>query len=1010
MSKSIAISKIRCENPNKKSKTPTLNRNNLMYVATREGVDLTPSSLTGHNENDDSNSVYMRYISERPRSHGLFGNLPAREIDDLDALCSSMYQLSKTQPVFKGVLSLKEEDALTLGYDKKEKWESTLRIALPMVAEQLKIHPTELRWVAAFHQEKGHPHVHYMLWTDSDKIISSYIHTSTQHKCREIFSKHIFAEERSLYIVDKTIARDDIIASGKNLIQEELAHLHIPGSVDASITGRIQYENLSDLSKDLLEFYSTLPSSGRLAYKYLPLLQKKALDHIVEQFLSVSPLKAKYQDYQKSMLDIMKSYSVVGEKETRKLNQANADIKRRLGNVILKELKNFCLIPDQDQVEFQMNLISNETHRDIPDSDHIGDSYKIIDLNESNEIPEPLEEVSASTNDLHFSMDWSKNYKKARSLIYDNATEQTIEEGIRLLEKEAGCNNVLAIYELAHVYEANLAAKDAKHISPYTELYCKALEGFLALYPTASEKQKDYIAYRIGKQYMRSQGCDMDYSEAASWFEKSSNQYAKYSLAKIYLKEEAEPNAPDEKIVALLQDSSIHNFGYASYQLGAMYDLGNLVDTDKKKSFSYYENALSYFIQNSHSATDSSIFFRLGTMYYRGKGTEQNIPEAAKYFEKAASLGNINALLNLSKIYANLKDYNNLGRVSEKIEQHLEKLNKLDSPNDEQINTASMIHYHLARIYSDNASPLFNLEHGLFYYQLEAENGNQYAQYQLGKIFSAGDLVPKNLSMAISYFTEAATQGNNDARYALGKIYSDTDLGFYDISKAIDCFTPAAAEGHAFSQYRLGKIFSNPELDIYDLEKAINYFTAAANQGNEFALYNLGKIYSDEESGYFDLELALKSLHAAAAQGNEQAIYKLGTIYANKEYQIYDIETALKFYHRAIDEFNNSYAKYQVGKMYLFGNGVNKNVVLGMEYLKDSAQDGNEYATALISYYQRNQMLCISYTISRGMLDVLSNQTYQNRQYGEELAHASTSKKHRKEMAKKNQIKSSEPE
>ncbi len=543
MSKNIVVSKIRCENPNKRNKTPALNRNNLMYVATREGVDLTPSSSTGND-----NSIYVRYISERPRSHGLFGNLPANEIDDLDALCSSMYQLSKHQPVFKGILSLAEEDAKLLGYDKKDKWETTLRLALPEIAAQFKIRPTELQWVAAFHQEKGHPHVHYMLWANSDRIISPYIHTSTQNRCREIFSKYIFEEERNRQVINKTMARDDIITSGKELIRTELEQLFIPGSETASITGRIDYEHLSALSKDLLTFCSNLPAGGRLAYKFLPPEQKKALNYIVEQFLAVPALKGKYIEYQNSMKDILKSYSVVGEKELRKQELADIDLKKRLGNVILKELKNFRLSPNPDQ-----------------------------------------------------------------------------------------------------------------------------------------------------------------------------------------------------------------------------------------------------------------------------------------------------------KVYA---------------EESYKKYNSAD----------------------------------------------------------------------------AAVQGNVDA------------------------------------QYQLGKIYANPELDAFDLQKAISYFNSAAEQGNEFALYNLG------------------------------------TIYANENYDVYDIKSALEFYHRAIDDFNNSAAKYQLGRMYLFGNGVEKNVILGMEYLKDAAKDGNEYAAALISFYQRNQVMYVTYTISQGILNSLTNETYQNRQLQKGLSKATFSKKLRKELTKKNQIKSSEPD
>ncbi len=58
-----------------------------MYIATREGVDLTSTSyehslqeeiLSMENPDEQTaapNDLYVKYIAERPRSNGLFGNI-----------------------------------------------------------------------------------------------------------------------------------------------------------------------------------------------------------------------------------------------------------------------------------------------------------------------------------------------------------------------------------------------------------------------------------------------------------------------------------------------------------------------------------------------------------------------------------------------------------------------------------------------------------------------------------------------------------------------------------------------------------------------------------------------------------------------------------------------------------------------------------------------------------------------------------------------------------------------
>lgn len=112
----------------------------------------------------------MRYIHERPRSHGLFGNI---DTDDLASVLKAMKAVSKRQCVYRGILSLSEEDAKELGFMNKDAWNNYLLLALPDISEILGIPVSELQWVAAFHNEKGHPHVHYMLWTSNPSHVQS---------------------------------------------------------------------------------------------------------------------------------------------------------------------------------------------------------------------------------------------------------------------------------------------------------------------------------------------------------------------------------------------------------------------------------------------------------------------------------------------------------------------------------------------------------------------------------------------------------------------------------------------------------------------------------------------------------------------------------------------------------------------------------------------------------------------------------------------------------------------
>ena len=83
-------------------------------------------------------------------------------------------------------------------------------------------------------------------------------------------------------------------------------------------------------------------------------------------------------------------------------------------------------------------------------------------------------------------------------------------------------------------------------------------------------------------------------------------------------------------------------------------------------------------------------------------------------------------------------------------------------------------------------------------------------------------------------------------------------------------------------------------------------------------------------------------LHEAAIRGSVDAVYGVG-----KQYLKTDIQKAISMFELAAEQ-GNSYAEYQLGKIYCFGQGVPQNLEVGMEWLKSSASHGNEYAAQLL--------------------------------------------------------------
>lgn len=330
------ISKIRCHSPNLKSKTGAINYQYLNYIGTREGVDLTPlgqkelEDLEEFLEYDDE--IYLKYIHERPRSHGLWGNIDTADIGNL---CTTMKDISTKTPVFRGIISLYETDANRLGYTNKRKWDMLLKNSLPEIGHTLGINYKDLEWIAAFHNEKGHPHVHYMLWSKAINYpINPYIHETKQHKCRELLSSKVFNEEFQFHKIEKTRLRDLLLDDMKIDIEKEISNLQ---NLNSNI--KVSDTTLNDISSNLIDLLHSLPDKGKLNYQYLNSDLKVKVDSLIEKVLNNKELKKIYTKYINESIELAQIYSPTKAELDISIEKSKRDINKRLANIVLKALK-----------------------------------------------------------------------------------------------------------------------------------------------------------------------------------------------------------------------------------------------------------------------------------------------------------------------------------------------------------------------------------------------------------------------------------------------------------------------------------------------------------------------------------------------------------------------------------------------------------------------------------------------------------------------------------------------
>lgn len=343
MPHNILMSKIRCYNPNK-SHAALKNLNYIVYIGTRPGVDLTDvklDELTAITEEDitpdepSANSQYIYYIAKRQNSQGLFGNFEFNNITEVAHEVRDVTDAGVN--VYRGIVSLSEEDAVALGYNQKDTWVKYMHSVMNDVGNSFGIPLTALKWYAAVHMEQGHPHCHYTFWRTDGKVMSSYIHVSKQNEIREFLSGQMFKAEREMFLPEKNQYRDATIGAARSFMNSlDIDFNHIPE--------RITQQQLQHMSSDLIELVNSLPGRGSLKYKLLPPKCKILVDKVVEDVIQIPAVNKEYTAYMKAVSDISTTYSGSTNHQATNQTVADEDIRKRLANSILKSAITLSLI------------------------------------------------------------------------------------------------------------------------------------------------------------------------------------------------------------------------------------------------------------------------------------------------------------------------------------------------------------------------------------------------------------------------------------------------------------------------------------------------------------------------------------------------------------------------------------------------------------------------------------------------------------------------------------------
>ena len=367
---------------------------------------------------------------------------------------------------------------------------------------------------------------------------------------------------------------------------------------------------------------------------------------------------------------------------------------------------------------------------------------------------------------------------------------------------------------------------------------------------------------------------------------------------------------------------------YIQYRIGKMFCYGLGTEQDYEKAFEWFER----------SAKQKNKFaqFSLANLYYYGNGVEKDLSQAFLWYQRSSSQGQPYAAYYIAQMYRYgeyvTKDNDTAQRYYQQALSGFLKIENNDMANDD-------LFYKLGQMFKLGLGTDSDVTKAIEYFRRSAEMNNKNGLFEYGKALLIGEHIPQDTDSAVKLLEKAVKLKNRNAKRFLALEYISGEHLEQDIEKGIALLTECADSGDVIASYRLGKIYLQGEIMPQNLDKAERYLLLATD--NEYAQYALAKLYLQEEK--------------------------------------YDIQKAVNYFENCADK--NHWASYQLGRIYLFGaKDIERDKEKAVEWFTKSANDGNEYAQAMLDNISKfendllaNTIFSLFVSLSRCIQDSYDN-------------------------------------
>ena len=465
---------------------------------------------------------------------------------------------------------------------------------------------------------------------------------------------------------------------------------------------------------------------------------------------------------------------------------------------------------------------------------------------------------------------------------------------------------------------------------------------------------------------------ETDESAAAiKYYIKWNDQYKK--ACKLIYGKDAKLNDFKKAEQLLLSESQRGNV-LAVYDLGKLYSTDKLGEKSEEISIAKYTQALQGFLQIEPNSKKLKPYvqYRIGKMFCYGLGTEQNYQKAFEWFERSAKQKNKFAQFSLANLY-----YYGSGIEKDLSQAFLWYQRSSSQGQPYAAYSIAQMYRYGEYVTKDNDTAQRYYKQALSgFLKIESDDmANDDLFYKLGQMFNLGLGTDSDVTKAIEYFRRSAEMNNKNGLFEYGKALLTGEHIPQDTDSAVKLLEKAVKLKNSNAKRFLALEYISGEHLEQDIEKGIALLTECADSGDVIACYRLGKIYLQGEIMPQNLDKAEKYL--LLAEDSEYTQYALAKLYLQEEK--YDIQKAVDYFENGADK--NHWASYQLGRIYLFGaKDIERDKEKAIEWFTKSANDGNEYAQAMLDNISKfendllaNTIFSLFVSLSRCIQDSYDN-------------------------------------